>query len=471
MIAFVQTLHPAYKRVNKAGSFNTRCFPDHCPTGHADSSFCGRPLVVRVSDFPQHVHVAFHAEFAPQASAVKDNASQFSAEGFRGEPLANGVVVFNRDLHAWKYSWKSSRHTYETPHVVRVYAFETTTGAVAHAQDSSAFMVTSHKPTGHDTPSSDLLIALTAMGKLVPASRSLPQSIEFEFDAFVDSDAASSLEGDARDFDMADALSLSREDEARFLAHERLRALLERLYGFMLPEYPNWRNAAQMKAAVEGYLAQHETVTLDEIARDVGATVMPQPAVASAPIVLSRAQALALVQCLLEPGESIIEGFALGGRNDPSGLYERSQTFVTDISKHKSGVGWSPVDVDIEAQVSTVLVAALSPTLLFTAFLGRFGHADLIALDVENRPAEARPTMFGSAPGTRSAYVFATNAGFIRVHRGQQPSDPVVIMKHDVQPGQSVVHLQLRSLDTGAVIKDERYFVRRLQKYNPFLFV
>jgi len=464
-IIFPQVLKTAYKRINKASTFNMRCFPDHLCTGHADSSFCGRPFVVLATGLDG---ATLFAEFALEGSPLKQSSLDFSPEGFIGDRLAHGVVVFNLACQAWKYAWKSSRYTYETPHVFRVYALDAATHAIIFAKDSSPFIVSSTRNAapGSEAPSSDILVVLAAMARLVPAARTLAPSMDFEFD-FPMEDAFSS--DDAFDLDSLDtaSVSLNPEDEAKFLAHEQLHNLLDRLYKYMLPQYMNWRNAIQMKADVERYLETTEHITLEQLARDASIKVNARPLVSRPPsiLVFPRAEALNCLQAVMDPDECIVDSVTLGGVNDPSGVYVRPVEFINFMSENKSKVGWSPVDVDLMASSSRAVMAALSPTLAFTAFLGPFGHSDMYQLGVANLPADARPTMFGTSASDRLVYMFATNKAFLHAECIVGPMEQrfVAVVKHVPAPRVNFVRVLVRAVPSNEVLRDTTFEFVRIQ--------
>jgi len=407
LVKFAQALHTAYKRVNKAGSFNTRCFPAHSCTGHSEFSFCGRPLVIVTAGFPDGVQ--FFVEFAIKDSHAKTSAAQFSCEGFLGVQLAHGVVVFNRDLHVWKYSWKSARHTFDTLHVVRVYAFSKDTGQVWLAQDSSPFTVSSTKSCGEIKPQPDLIVVLSAMSRLVPSSRALPPSIDFEFD-FTDEDMVNVNEEDGFP-------ALSEAEEARFLAHEKLRAVLERLYAYMTKHYSQWRSSADMYTAVQIYLLLNESASVEKLAASVvlaGLAPSPEP-----PVVLSMsfspATALNIAQSALDADEMLVDAIEPHGRNDVTGLYMRGAKFNGIMTQLSANAAWSPVDQDLHARVEKTFIAVLSPKHLFVSTVGIHTYSDLLAVGAANMPNDKRPTMFGASSTSRLDYVFPTNRGVIKV--------------------------------------------------------
>jgi len=396
-------------------------------TGHTECSFCGRPFIVIAVAVPDYA-VDYFAEFAVKESPTKTNAAQFTLEGHRGAKLAHGVVVFNQACTAWKYAWKSSRHTFDTLHVMRVYAFAPATGDVLFARDSSPFTVSSTKAPGNERPQSDLLAVFTAMGRLVPsAARSLPP-FATDFDPCVDDDDdAVTMSDDVMADDHEDCfLTLSSAEEARFLAHEQLRAVLERLYAYMTLQYATWRSAAAMHADVDFYLRANEASSVEQLAalaRDAGVS---EPVLVhlrddeelpckQRALEFGYAEAEAWARSLLDADECLVDVFEPGGRNDPSGLYERSLDFSKIIGTHIADAGWSPVDQDLFARQHTSCIAVLSPTQIFLAFLGPTCWSDILTVGVANVPNDKRPTMFGATAASRIAYAFPTNRGVIQV--------------------------------------------------------
>jgi len=470
MLTFAQSLATSYKRVNKAGSFNTRCFPGCNPGGHADSSYCGRPFVVLASGFAPGA--VFYAEFAPQAAQAKTTSEAFSPEGFYGDVLAHGVVAFNVGCAAWKYSWKSSRHTYETPHVVRVYVMDPgSRRRIVHVQDSSPFAVSSTRAAAEkEAQQSELLAVLDAMARLVPTSRCCPMDM---FGCSMENDAsvAASSPGDA-DMGWEDdsstaslSLSLSDDEEARFLAHEQLCGVLERLYAFMMPQYPTWRCAADMRADVDMYLRHNESTTLEQFAaiaasNDTQQQQQQQQQRKPAYLDFSHDEATATARSFLYEGEYLVDGITLNGPNDPSGLFWRDDEFSTRVCHEKLNAGWSPVDVDVHARVECVCIAALSPTMLFKAFLGPNGHSDIFSMAGANVPADMRPTLFGACAASRVAYVFATNKGTIQIVRGHGFDNEVFLAKHWRTAEGMTMHVQFRELPSNKVVKDDLFMFK-----------
>jgi len=465
MIVFAQALRTAYRRVNKTASFNTRCFPSCSATGHSDCSFCGRPFVI-VSKAPAP---AYFAEFAVQTSACKQSAVQFSAEGHVGVILTHGIVVFNPTCQAWKYAWKSSRHTYETRHVMRIYAFDPETAAVLFCGDSTPFTVSSTRRVDDDEPESDLLAVLAAMNRLVPSSLAMAAPSTFDAPVAAVPDDAHMAFAEEDDASTVSSLSLSEHEEAHFLAHEQLRGTLERLYAFMVPQYATWQCAADMRADVEMFLCHSESTTIANVAAlaaDLLTDVTPHTnAKATLAVVaaasFTHAEALALAHSFLYEGERFVDGVDLGGANDPSGLYERNEAFTAMLCQLKSSVGWSPLDVDLLERARTMCVAALTPSHFFVGFIGPNGPSDVLMLGAANQPADMRPTMFGAAMFTRVTYVFATNLGIMQIARGIDGGDLYLGKSMPTAAGQLTTHVQLRAANK-CVLRDERFVFRRI---------
>jgi len=470
-ILFPQTLRTAYRRVNKAGSFNTRCFPDHCPSGHADSSFCGRPFIVFVTgpggaDQPQGNSALFFAEFTPLASPAKQSAAQFTPEGFYGERATNGAVVFNLARQGWKYAWKSSRHVCDTPHVMRVYAVDPASKHVVLWRDSSPFVVSSMRggDVGNEnSTSSDLLIVLAAMSRLVPNSRSLPSTLDFEMDFGFD-DYGGNDDDDGVDLASLDTTSvaLGPEDEARFLAHERMRGLMQRLYAYMLPQYATWRCAEDLRVDVAAYLWQHESTTLETVAREAARTMDSLP-VYTQPLQVAHFpmhEALAVAHSMLADGEQLCDALTVGGANDVSGTYLRNQAYLAMMGEYGAQGGWSPVDVDLHSRGDCVRVSALSRTQMLIWFMGPSGHTDLLTLGAANCPADLRPTMFGVQCQTRVIYAFAYTRGALLVGR-HLGFDGVVAMKYAPLRDYMELHIQFRDHQSGHVLTNERFRLQR----------
>ena len=476
-IRFVQQMRPSYKRVNKTSSFNTRCFPDHCVSGHTDCSFCGRPFVISTFGFDNAASpLLFFAEFAMQAASPKKNASAFNPEGYHGEVCANGIVVFNGACAAWKYSWKSSRHTYDTPHVLRVYAYAPDTGDVVFSADSAHFTVSSTLAADVDGPSADLLIVFAAMGKLVPAARASAPSMDLEFDFDMIDALCADADDSAFDLDSLEtaSVSLNPEDEARFLAHEQLRNTLQRLYAYMIAQYGTWRTASQMHTDVDVYLHQSEALTIEKLAHECTRTVtqlLPLGDLMPATVVppFTHADAAEFVRTTLDADEHLVDTIVLGGANDPSGFYVRPIEFINFMAEQKIRSGWSPVDLDIVSSSTSMVISSISPKQVFVAFLGKFMHSDMYQLGVPNSPADARPTMFRSGSSNRLLFVFPTNKSFIQVVRpcgspvGSDMSGVIVIMRHTPLPAASLVDLKVYTAADRSIFKHHRFTFSRVQ--------
>jgi len=443
-IVFPQALRAAYKRVNKTGSFNTRCFPAHSSTGHSDCTFCGRPFVVIAVGLPADTE--FFAEFATKKSPAKSSPAQFSREGYRGEQLANEVVVFNQACTAWKYAWKSSRHTFDTLHVMRVYAFSPATGALALVQDSTPFTVSSTRNVALDKHQTDVAVMLAAMGRLVPSSHTLASVMDFDFD-----DVSSVLDlGDLS----TEFPALSDAEEERCMAQEQLGGALERLHAFMLTHYSSWRCAADMRVGVQTYLRAHESTSIEQLAALASRVVNTAAPVASVDMEIeptsllnfTHAHALMLAQSFLSDGEFLVEGVELGGCNDPSGCYLRDPEFSKLMGQMGEDMGWSPVDQDLHARVQKTLVAAMSPTQVLFAYVGpATWSSDVYEIGVANVPCDKRPTLFGAAMEKRIAYMFATNKAVMHVAKGADFGGNVFLGKFSPHKEAKHVHVQIRT--------------------------
>jgi hypothetical protein len=433
---FAQPILASYKRVNKVGNKNLRCFPGHSPTGHCESGFCGQPVILHVPGASLSA-ATYVAEFTLKDSPLNTKAKFAPVEDcFPGQRLGD-TIVFNRDCHGWRYSWVSTRHTAGQLHVLRVNVI--LDGFVVGAVDSSPFTVSSlrnqvvSEALGAVSPSDPLRLVLMAIHERVHDDCN-----DLDFGDFADD-----WEGSSGGF-FDDATLMDVENEDKLLAIERVDALLARMSSFILQNFNTWRSMHAMKVDLDNHLLQCEGRSIHAVADELcdlfGMRLDCQPAVV--PMgnteVLFKS-AFAAAQGMLPSGSAICPEFVLGGPNDVSGHYRVPESFLTFSHDVRLKAGWSALEMNISRNYSDlrILTKVLSPLDISMCAPGKAGLHKSILLKLcvlrglscarackcsrqapcrneANRPPDCRPLQF-AADHSRIVFAWAHSTGFVKV--------------------------------------------------------
>jgi len=407
-VHFVQPFNSSYRRVNKAGQKNLRCFPAHSPTGHQAARFCGCPIIVQVTTVASANPdvVEYLGELVLASSPARTSISSNSTPLMRGTRRGNSVV-FNVDSQVWRYDWVSSFSACRAMHVFRVYVVEG--GLVVEVCDSPAFTVSSFRYKNVD----EELGILPPMDPLRVVIRAISERVQtVDLDTAENDNDDGSLKDDLVDFlDSASfgvvddsALLVNAESMDALLEIESLDALLIRSANFIMKHFGTWRDMAALKQDVEMLLAT-EGSSLQSVSERAealfGFTAIPpivQQARSSDLLNLARRIALDI----LPKGTPLFDEITIGGPNDMSGCYRRSEAYSAYVQEIAARGGeWSSVDLRLKnLDVPYVVFMAASSQLLAMTYRGlenRLGKHVFLKLNAINRPSNFRPLEFRSS--------------------------------------------------------------------------
>jgi len=362
-LTFTQPLNSCYKRVNKSGNKNLRCFPRHSPSGHSDSTYCGQPVIVHVPGSEQ-TSLEYLAEFAldkSPATAIPASRQLSSGEArpasfFVGQRLGNDLVIFNHQQHGWPYEWVSSRYTGHQLHVFRVYCVEGGNNLVA-TFDSSPFTVSSLR----DKNVFEALGALSSNDPFRLILRAIHDRVATD-DADLDFSGLDYDDGDGGGVQLGNpgiftdnVVLLDKESEERLLAVENLDALLNRIALFIGENFHKWRGMNALKIDCVDFLSKMEGVNVDQVVAELGnvlgikllADSNLQPKVLADHSDNMFQLALATARSCLVQGSAICPCFTLNGSNDISGHYRRPEAFLKCMNDINCSFGWSQLDVKL----------------------------------------------------------------------------------------------------------------------------
>jgi hypothetical protein len=338
---FTQPILASYKRVNKVGNRNLRCFPDHSPSGHCESGFCGQPVILHLPGASLSP-ATYVGEFTlKDAPALLNGRFEPGEDCFFGECL-DDMVMFNRECDGWRYGWASTRHTAGQLHVFRVNILMD--GELVRAVDSSSFTISGMRNQVVNEalrtlpPSDPLRLILRAIHERVQED-----SIDLDFGNFADWDGVSA----------DDAMSLmDDQNEGRLLAMERLDALLDRVATFVIDNFHAWRTLHALNADLNEHLFQTEGRGTGAVASEIRELLgmrleCPPPAARLDSSEVLFRSALAFAQSGLPPGTAICPGFILGGSNDVSGCYRLPKALFSYSNDLRLRLGWLPLDLSI----------------------------------------------------------------------------------------------------------------------------
>jgi len=358
---FLAVFEPTYRRVNKSGNRNLRCFPSHSTNQHNDYGFCGQPVIFYC---PVVVPgTTFTASFVLKDSPLVPFA--LGGDGvFPGEITRDNRVVFNRELRGWEYTWTSSRHTATSLHCLRVCVNEP--GHPLIFVDSAPFIVSAFRNRED--------MQLKSPGALSEPVRIIFGAIRDRLDL----NETEELAWDAVETTMVDAASdggwtddfeaMDDADVNELVSLDMLDATLARTANFIHERFASFHSVAELCVALGRFLQESESTTVGALTQNVQRLlgVRLEPARAAATTLMLGvddffASALRELADMLQlEGSSFVPEF--NAHNDVSGAFQPGPELGTFVNSYRSKTGWSTLERSIhKSYVSSLRIEILGP--------------------------------------------------------------------------------------------------------------
>jgi len=417
---FVLPFATSYKRVNKAGCRNLRCFPTHSAMGHRDTNFCGQAVSVffpGISNYALHSPPAFFAEFALQSSPTKTELTP-GPGCFMGEIGVNDLVIFNKACHGWHYGWTSNKHTNQSLHTFRVYIVQEDQ-PIQLLLESTPFVISSFR---NQTSKEIARLAQTDPLRLILQAIRLrfKNSMDMEWEDLSDWEDCPGVWMDGEQVQLVDL-----ENQEKLLAIERFDAVLGRVSSYIFDNFPNWNELNDLKVDLNKHLAETESTSIEHIATEArhlfGAQVEPPPPVVFPENLTSLTQSTIadLKTMFLSSGIELVPEFT--SLNDVSGCYHRPKAFAVFMDDIRARLGWSALERNIfttylegEACLNLRVVSANEICFSSSEGTGVRNKSMMLKINEPFCPPQAVSGLLHS-PFGKMWFVFAHTKGFVIV--------------------------------------------------------